>query len=441
MEIQLWRSILCPYELAVRELEVKFNHIIDECKENDVYCPIEQVEGRVKSVSSILEKMQRKHIPMERMEEELEDIAGVRIICQFEEDIETVASLIQKRSDMVIKSEKNYLKHIKQSGYRSYHLIIYYTVDTIKGPKKLQAEIQIRTMAMNFWATIEHSLQYKYKGDMPEHVAERLSKAADAINALDHEMSSVRNEIMDAQNSSQMQSNLVKDILINIENLYKIANKREIMKIQDEFLREEAREKGIVGLSDIPTVKEQYGSSALFGDRISIWQGDITRLQVDAIVNAANSRMLGCFVPCHGCIDNAIHSAAGIQLRNECARMMEEQGHEEPTGKAKITQGYNLPASHVIHTVGPIVGLEVTQRQKEELKSCYLSCMKLAEKEGLKSIAFCCISTGEFHFPNKLAAQIAVETVDRYLSSSKLERVIFNVFKEEDYNIYKKLLQ
>ena len=245
MEIQLWRSILCPYELAVRELEVKFNHIIDECKENDVYCPIEQVEGRVKSVSSILEKMQRKHIPMERMEEELEDIAGVRIICQFEEDIETVASLIQKRSDRpasrkkIQKSRpvKIILKHIKQSGYRSYHLIIYYTVDTIKGPKKLQAEIQIRTMAMNFWATIEHSLQYKYKGDMPEHVAERLSKAADAINALDHEMSSVRNEIMDAQNSSQMQSNLVKDILINIENLYKIANKREIMKIQDEFLR------------------------------------------------------------------------------------------------------------------------------------------------------------------------------------------------------------
>ena len=213
------------------------------------------------------------------------------------------------------------------------------------------------------------------------------------------------------------------------------------LEIQDEFLREEAREKGIVGLSDIPTVKEQYGSSALFGGRISIWQGDITRLQVDAIVNAANSRMLGCFVPCHGCIDNAIHSAAGIQLRNECARMMEEQGHEESTGKAKITQGYNLPASHVIHTVGPIVGLEVTQRQKEELKSCYINCMKLAEKEGLKSIAFCCISTGEFHFPNKLAAQIAVETVDRCLSSSKLERVIFNVFKEEDYNIYKKLLQ
>ena len=145
--------------------------------------------------------------------------------------------MIQKRSDMEIKSEKNYLKHMKQSGYRSYHLIIYYTVETIEGPKRLQAEIQIRTMAMNFWATIEHSLQYKYKGDMPPHVTERLSKAADAIISLDREMSSVRNEIMDAQNSSQMQSNLVKDILNNIENLYKVSNKREVMKIQDEFLR------------------------------------------------------------------------------------------------------------------------------------------------------------------------------------------------------------
>lgn len=174
-------------------------------------------------------------------------------------------------------------------------------------------------------------------------------------------------------------------------------------------------------------------------DKISLWRGDITRLSVDAIVNAANSQMLGCFVPCHGCIDNAIHSAAGIQLRNECAQIMEAQGHEESTGKAKITKGYNLPAKHVIHTVGPIVGMQVTEKQEEELKLCYLNCMKLAEKEGLKSIAFCCISTGEFHFPNKLAAEIAVKTVDKYLSSSKLERVIFNVFKEEDYNIYKKI--
>ena len=237
MEIQLWRSILCPYELAVRELIVKFEHIISEHRENDLYSPIEQVSGRVKSVSSILEKMQRKHIPMERMEEEVEDIAGIRIICQFEEDIETVASLIQNRSDMTIKSEKNYLKHVKQSGYRSLHLIINYTVETLNGPRKLQAEIQIRTMAMDFWATIEHSLQYKYKGDMPPHVAERLTNAADAIILLDQEMSSVRDEIMDAQNSSQMQSNLVKDILNNIENLYRVSSEREITKIQTEFLR------------------------------------------------------------------------------------------------------------------------------------------------------------------------------------------------------------
>ena len=237
MEIQLWRSILCPYELAVRELIVKFEHIISEHRENDLYSPIEQVSGRVKSVSSILEKMQRKHIPMERMEEEVEDIAGIRIICQFEEDIETVASLIQNRSDMTIKSEKNYLKHVKQSGYRSLHLIIYYTVETLNGPRKLQAEIQIRTMAMDFWATIEHSLQYKYKGDMPPHVAERLTNAADAIILLDQEMSSVRDEIMDAQNSSQMQSNLEKDILNNIENLYRVYSEREITKIQTEFLR------------------------------------------------------------------------------------------------------------------------------------------------------------------------------------------------------------
>ena len=237
MEIQLWRSMLCPYELAVRELIVKFEHIISEHRKNDLYSPIEQVSGRVKSVSSILEKMQRKHIPMERMEEEVEDIAGIRIICQFEEDIETVASLIQNRSDMTIKSEKNYLKHVKQSGYRSLHLIIYYTVETLNGPRKLQAEIQIRTMAMDFWATIEHSLQYKYKGDMPPHVAERLTNAADAIILLDQEMSSVRDEIMDAQNSSQMQSNLVKDILNNIENLYRVSSEREITKIQTEFLR------------------------------------------------------------------------------------------------------------------------------------------------------------------------------------------------------------
>lgn len=214
----------------------------------------------------------------------------------------------------------------------------------------------------------------------------------------------------------------------------------EYTRLQDELLQEEAEQKGIVEWEQLPTIGGQFPCETIKNvDKISLWRGDITRLSVDAIVNAANSQMLGCFVPCHGCIDNAIHSAAGIQLRNECAEIMEAQGHEEPVGKAKITKGYNLPAKHVIHTVGPIVGMQVTKKQEEELRSCYLNCMKLAEKEELKSIAFCCISTGEFHFPNKLAAEIAVKTVDKYLSSSKLERVIFNVFKEEDYNIYKKI--
>ena len=214
----------------------------------------------------------------------------------------------------------------------------------------------------------------------------------------------------------------------------------EYVVMQDALLREEAEEKGIVELEDISPIGELYPCTTINNvEKMSLWRGDITRLSVDAIVNAANSQLLGCFVPCHGCIDNVIHSAAGVELRNECAQIMELQGHEEPTGKAKITKGYNLPAKHVIHTVGPIVGMEVTEKQKEELKSCYVSCLKLAEKNGLKSIAFCCISTGEFHFPNKLAAQIAVETVDRYLSGSNLERVIFNVFKEEDEHIYRKL--
>ena len=198
MEIQLWRSILCPYELAVKELMVKFEHIIEEHKQNDLYSPIEQVSGRVKSLPSILEKMQRKHIPMERMEEELEDIAGIRIICQFEEDIDTVAAIIQKRTDMTIKSEKNYLKHIKQSGYRSYHLIIYYTVETINGPKKIQAEIQIRTNGMDFWATLEHQLRYKQdieEMDGYEEVSSELLNCARAVIDMDNEMQRIKDKI------------------------------------------------------------------------------------------------------------------------------------------------------------------------------------------------------------------------------------------------------
>ena len=237
MDILLWHEILEPYELAVKELTVKFNHLIKEHHEKGLYSPIESVSGRVKSVSSILEKMQRKEIPPEEMEQQVEDIAGIRIICQFVEDIERVAQIISSRSDIEIKSEKDYIKHMKDSGYRSYHLIVFYTVQTLNGPKKLQVEIQIRTMAMDFWATIEHSLQYKYKANIPMHIRQRLSAAADAIIALDNEMSSVRSEIMDAQNSSQLQRNLITDILNNIENLYKLSNKREVEKIQDEFYR------------------------------------------------------------------------------------------------------------------------------------------------------------------------------------------------------------
>lgn len=237
MEIQLWRELLNPYELAVNELTEKFRHLRWEHKVKNLYSPIEEVSGRVKSVTSILEKLQRKQIPFEQMEEQLEDIAGIRIICQFVEDIERVAQIIRSRSDITVKYEKDYITHMKDSGYRSFHMIIYYVVETLNGPKRLQAEIQIRTMAMDFWATIEHSLQYKYKSQMPEHITERLMKAADAIIALDKEMSSVRNEIMDAQNSSQLQMNLVADILNNIENLFKLSSQREAIKIQDEFYR------------------------------------------------------------------------------------------------------------------------------------------------------------------------------------------------------------
>ena len=176
---------------------------------------------------------------------------------------------------------------------------------------------------------------------------------------------------------------------------------RDFLNIQDEYLQREKTEKGIISLADIPFVKSG----------IYLWQGDITRLSVDAIVNAANNAMLGCFVPCHGCIDNAIHSAAGIELRLECSRIMEKQKIEEPTGKAKITKAYNLPCRYVLHTVGPIIYGEVTQKDCNLLSDCYRSCLELAAEYQLKSIAFCCISTGEFHFPNEAAAEIAIQTV------------------------------
>ena len=238
MELQLWRELLDPYQLAVDELIVKFNHVIQEHRNRGIYSPIESVDGRLKSIVSIMDKMQRKDVSMNDIEEKIEDLAGIRITCQFVEDINSVAELLEKRTDMEIRSRKDYLANNKKnSGYRSLHLIIYYTVQTIDGPKKLQVEVQIRTMAMNFWATTEHSLQYKYKGEIPEHVAEKLAAAADAIEILDNEMSTVRHEIMNAQIDSQFETNVIKDILRNIENLYRLDNKREVVKIQNEFYK------------------------------------------------------------------------------------------------------------------------------------------------------------------------------------------------------------
>lgn len=204
----------------------------------------------------------------------------------------------------------------------------------------------------------------------------------------------------------------------------------EFIKIQNEYLQQETADNGITDVSSLVPVH----------DKMYIWQGDITTLKCGAIVNAANSAMLGCFVPCHKCIDNAIHTYAGVQLRLECADIMMKQGYEEATGQAKITKAYNLPCDYIIHTVGPIVHGKLTERDCELLKSCYIECLKKAEKDGIKSIAFCCISTGEFHFPNDKAAEIAVNTVENYLKDSKIERVIFNVFKDCDKAIYAKLL-
>lgn len=205
----------------------------------------------------------------------------------------------------------------------------------------------------------------------------------------------------------------------------------EFLKIQDVYLQEETARKGITDYASLRPVEEG----------IYLWRGDITTLRCDAIVNAANSQMLGCFCPCHGCIDNAVHTFAGIQLRAECAEQMRRQGHEEETGGAKLTPAYNLPCKYILHTVGPIVRGKLTKRDRALLAACYRSCLELAEQNGVKSIAFCCISTGEFHFPNDQAAEIAVGTVREYRarSGSRME-VIFNVFKESDYGIYRKLL-
>lgn len=204
------------------------------------------------------------------------------------------------------------------------------------------------------------------------------------------------------------------------------------LNAQDELLSREREEKGVVHVAELLPVPVD--------ERLVLWQGDITRLDADAIVNAANSALLGCFRPGHNCIDNVIHSAAGLQLREECAAIMRAQGHEEPTGQAKLTKGYNLPARHVLHTVGPIIDGLLTDRDRELLASCYRACLKLAEENGLKSVAFCCISTGVFRFPKEDAARIAVSTVREYLKTGGMEKIVFCVHGDENLRIYQKLL-
>ena len=205
----------------------------------------------------------------------------------------------------------------------------------------------------------------------------------------------------------------------------------EFLQMQDEYLQGETAAKGVTDVADLTPI--QPG--------LYLWQGDITTLKCDAIVNAANSGMTGCYVPNHRCIDNAIHTFAGVELRLACAKRMEQQGYPEPTGQAKITPAFNLPCKYVLHTVGPIISGRVTKEDEKLLASCYRSCLELAAENGLESVAFCCISTGEFHFPNDLAAQIAVETVNRFMNrKTSVKKVIFNVFKDLDKEIYARLL-
>ena len=215
----------------------------------------------------------------------------------------------------------------------------------------------------------------------------------------------------------------------------------EFLAIQDAYLKASLEEKGITDLNSLVPIQNINTDFQGQQARLYLWQGDITTLRCDAIVNAANAQMLGCFCPCHGCIDNAIHTYSGVQLRAECARIMERQGHEEKTGTAKLTHAYNLPCEYILHTVGPVVQGRVTKRGRELLASCYRSCLQLAEEKKLESVAFCCISTGMFHFPNDQAAEIAVQTVKEFLQkAASIRKVVFNVFKDEDNDIYRRIL-
>ena len=235
-------------------------------------------------------------------------------------------------------------------------------------------------------------------------------------------------ETIAVSNNSEEQKVLLRS-LMNVRLPAPVSD--EFLQVQDDYLKEALKEKGVTALSDLSPVEEN----------IYLWRGDITLLACDAIVNAANSGMTGCYQPMHTCIDNCIHTFSGMQLRLLCAQMMEKQGFPEPTGQAKLTPAFNLPCKYVLHTVGPIVSGTLTQAHERLLASCYRSCLELAAQNDIHSVAFCCISTGVFGFPQGRAAQIAVETVRDWLIGTDYEmKVIFNVFKQEDECIYRALL-
>ncbi len=230
-----WSMFLLPYEQSVEELKVKFKTMRSELKKREEYAPIEFVTGRVKKISSILNKAKRLNVPMDQLESGIEDIAGIRIMCQFVEDIRRVAEYIRNRKDLKVLYEKDYITNYKESGYRSFHMIIEYPVQTALGQKIVLAEIQIRTLAMNFWATIEHSLSYKYRESLPDNIRKRLTKAGEAASILDNEMSSIREDILEAQMQFEEDSNVTTQVLSLIHQLYFYHLVNEAIGFQDRF--------------------------------------------------------------------------------------------------------------------------------------------------------------------------------------------------------------
>lgn len=236
MEVVNWKTELLPFWQAVDELTTKFKALQREMKINDRHSPIEQVDGRVKTVASIMDKANKRDIPISKALEKLEDIAGVRIICRFVEDIEKVVTMIRERSDLTVIIEEDYVTNTKKSGYRSYHMTVDYPIITSSGKRIIKVEIQIRTLAMNFWATIEHSLRYKYNGNMPEELIERLQVCAEAAFKLDTEMTTIRDELLEAQKIVQTKNNLVNEIINNIQNLYFVAKMEEVNDFNRKFI-------------------------------------------------------------------------------------------------------------------------------------------------------------------------------------------------------------